>query len=210
MANPTVVYVQGQQGPPGPAGPAGVSGPVGPTGPQGYVGDTGPYGNDGKSIIAAQSNPDDAMGNAGDLWLNTSTYYLFGPKSDTWPATGQALIGAAGQDGSRGLTGNSVLVGADAPQGGTGSDGDVYIDGDGNLYGPKSQGTWQPSTISLRGPRGEPGPEGLKGDQGDVGPAGPDGTLWFQGDGPPAVDNDYPQGSYYFDRQNDRIYPPAD
>lgn len=58
------------------------------------------------------------------------------------------LVGPAGTDG------NTVLSGAGAPGGGTGVDGDFYIDTTGpDLYGPKAGGVWGSGT-SLVGPSG--------------------------------------------------------
>lgn len=48
---------------------------------------------------------------------------------------------------------NTVLSGEDPPDDATGQDGDFYIDGSYNIYGPKEEGQW-PESTSLIGPSG--------------------------------------------------------
>jgi len=95
--------------------------------------------------------------------------------------------------------GGGVLSGHGAPKATVGNIYDFWLDLDSyTLFGPKKiQSAWPKTGVSLIGASGA------------AGSAGPAGTLWFSGDGPPAEDNDYPAGSYYFDRINDVIYPPA-
>ena len=82
-------------------------------------------------------------------------------------ATAAPVLLAAGEltdngDGTYSLaggggTGNTVLHGSGAPSGGTGSDGDFYIDTTAHaIYGPKASGAWGSST-SLVGPTGATG-----------------------------------------------------
>lgn len=60
-----------------------------------------------------------------------------GPAGDDGPA------GADGLDGAAGVNGKSVLNGSGAPGGGTGVDGDFYIDTAATeIYGPKAGGVW--------------------------------------------------------------------
>lgn len=62
--------------------------------------------------------------------------------------------GSAGSTGSTGPAGNAVLSGSGAPSGGTGNNGDFYIDTSVyNIYGPKAGGVWG-SSHSLVGPPG--------------------------------------------------------
>ena len=90
--------------------------------------------------------------------------------------------GAGG--GGSGGGGNTVLSGAGVPTGGTGVDGDFYIDVSANtIYGPKAAGAWG-SPTSLVGPAGPQGIQGLQGLQGLQGPAGsqgPQGATGLQG-----------------------------
>lgn len=97
-------------------------------------------------------------------------------------ATAAPVLLAAGEltdngDGTYSLaggggTGNTVLHGSGAPSGGTGSDGDFYIDTTAHaIYGPKASGAWGSST-SLVGPTGATGAPGATGATGATGPAG--------------------------------------
>lgn len=66
--------------------------------------------------------------------------------------------GAAGADGA---DGNTILNGTAAPTGGTGVDGDFFIDTVADdIYGPKTGGAWGGAT-SLIGPQGAAGNDGV-------------------------------------------------
>lgn len=86
--------VPGPEGPQGEAGPAGPTGPEstvpGPEGPQGVTGPTGPTGPDGSSILLGINEPSSGDGELGDVWIDSSTYSLYGPKTDLneWPPQG--------------------------------------------------------------------------------------------------------------------------
>jgi hypothetical protein len=57
------------------------------------------------------------IGNNGDLYLDNTTYYIYGPKaSGAWPA-GVSLIGPQGIQGNTGLTGNNGTDGTDGLDG---------------------------------------------------------------------------------------------
>lgn len=222
MNDPTVIYI------PGPQGPSGPSGLLGPVGPRGY------QGTDGHGIYSGKGPPPNALGGLGDFWLDLTTYEIYGPRvsQTVWPNSGVALKGPMGERGDVGAT---ILSGAEPPASELGRDGDVYIEHGGLLWGPKTQGAWPSDPVALAGPVGPQGPSGSIGEVGPAGPVGPigpqgpagadstvpgpmgvagpagvDGTRWFQGDGPPAQANDYPDGSYYYDRVNAEIFPPAD
>ena len=65
--------------------------------------------------------------------------------------------------------GNVVLNGTGAPAGGTGINGDFYIDSNANnLYGPKAGGSW-PTAVSMVGPTGSTGATGATGSTGGIG-----------------------------------------
>jgi len=73
-----------------------IPGPQGPPGPQGIA------GTNGKTILNDTLNPQSAIGNDGDFFINTSTSTLFGPKTaGAWPQ-GISLIGPQGPAGSGG------------------------------------------------------------------------------------------------------------
>jgi hypothetical protein len=67
-------------------------------------------------------------------------------------ANGQLINVTAPSNGTNGTNGNTVLNGSGAPAGGTGVNGDFYIDTAAwDIYGPKAAGAW-PSGVSLIGP----------------------------------------------------------
>jgi hypothetical protein len=76
------------QGPAGAAGAVGPAGPAGPTGAAGATGATGPAGTDGAdgaTILNGSGAPAASLGRVGDLYLDTASYALYGPKtSDGW------------------------------------------------------------------------------------------------------------------------------
>ncbi|MBS2008248.1 MAG: hypothetical protein JST01_14465 [Cyanobacteria bacterium SZAS TMP-1] len=89
-----------------------------------------------------------------------------GPKGDTGAtgatgATGPTgPAGANGTNGTNGTNGNTVLSGTGAPSGGTGVNGDYYIDTVAlKIYGPKTAGAWGSGT-NIQGPTGATGPAG--------------------------------------------------
>lgn len=102
--------------------------------------------------------------NLGDLlppqiitWIEqlfTNVQGVQGPQGDPGPP------GANGSPGAPGTDGLSLLNGTGAPGGGTGVDGDFYVDTSAwDIYGPKAAGTW-PSAVSIIGPAGPPGASG--------------------------------------------------
>ena len=138
----------GPQGPagadsivPGPQGPAGATGSTGPQGPAGATGSqgapgtpgtagaTGPQGNpgvDGNTVLYGAADPTSGIGVNGNFYINTTTHFLFGPKSSgAWPA-GTSIIGpqgAAGATGATGPQGSAGATGSQGPQGPVGSTG---------------------------------------------------------------------------------------
>lgn len=67
------------------------------------------------------------------------------------------LVGSVGAGGSF----NTLLSGSGAPSGGTGVDGDFYVDtATLDIYGPKTSGSWG-SAVSIVGPAGPTGNPGL-------------------------------------------------
>jgi hypothetical protein len=80
--------------------------------------------------------------------------------------------GPQGRAGSDGADGRGVLSGRGAPNAGTGSVGDFYIDtASYDIFGPKLAEDWSDgvSLIGPQGDRGPIGPEGPRGPQGDPG-----------------------------------------
>ena len=93
-------------------GAQGVAGTNGLTGPAGLPGKDGINGKDGKTLWNGNVDPVNALGSPGDMFINTITNTLFGPKGvDTgWPL-GVSLVGPRGATGPAGATGS---VGAPA------------------------------------------------------------------------------------------------
>lgn len=86
---------------------------------------------------------------------------------------GPVWIEAVGRIGTAGL---SILSGAVAPVGGTGVNGEFYINtATSMIYGPKAAGTW-PAGVSLVGAAGTTGTTGTAGTNGTNGINGTNGT----------------------------------
>ncbi len=78
----------------------------------------------------------------------------------------QGPQGNVGSTGAAGADGKTVLNGSGAPSGGTGVDGDFYINTAANeIYGPKASGAWGSATSLV-------GPQGIQGNTGSQGPMG--------------------------------------
>lgn len=65
---------------------------TGPQGPQGVSGTNGANGANGKTILNGAVNPANSIGTDGDFYINTSSYYLFGPKTAGVWGAGISLI----------------------------------------------------------------------------------------------------------------------
>jgi hypothetical protein len=97
----------------------------------------------------ASGAPSSSLGSNGDMYLNSATGDIYGPK-------------AAGAWGSpdvnvKGPTGYSAVwnVGAGVPGSGVGNNGDMYLNSNnGNVYGPKTAGAWGSIDCNITGPGG--------------------------------------------------------
>ena len=70
---------------------------------------------------------------------------------------------------------NQIIVGTGAPSGGTGEDGDLYInDANGDVY-KKVTGAWGSALFNITGPAGADGEDGAPGADGEDGAPGADG-----------------------------------
>ena len=85
---------------------------TGPQGPQGAAGTNGVDGVNGHTILSGPANPSNSTtGSSGDFYLNTSSFYFFGPKTAGVWGTGKSIIG----DGiAPGGTSGQVLVKANS------------------------------------------------------------------------------------------------
>ncbi|MER6485736.1 SGNH/GDSL hydrolase family protein [Streptomyces virginiae] len=81
-----------------------------------YIPVIGPAGTPGKTILSGTGAPGVGTGIAGDFYIDTATWTIYGPKTGTWPS-GVALAGSGLISSVNGLTGAVVLdaddVGAD-------------------------------------------------------------------------------------------------
>jgi hypothetical protein len=212
----------GDQGPPGPPG-VGAVGPMGPQGPQGIPGTpgiqgpVGPPGTPGNTVLYGTTDPTTGIGVSGNFYINTTSHFMFGPKTTVWPA-GTSLVGpqgiqgvagptgpqgSQGVPGNTGADGNTVLYGAGAPSNVLGVNGNFYINTTTNfIYGPKAAGAW-PAGTSLVGPQG---PQGIQGNTGSTGPHGTRGSLWYEGAGAPGTIAGVLAGDVYLNTTNGDVY----
>ncbi len=113
----------GAQGPQGPVGlsgatgatgSTGAAGPQGPAGPQGATGTNGTNGIDGKTVWNGTDDPAGGTGVNGDFYINTTTHFIFGPKTGGAWGAGTSLVGPQGPPGGGSdgwaLTGNAGTV----------------------------------------------------------------------------------------------------
>jgi len=88
------------------------------------LGAQGVAGIDGKTLWNGVKDPESTLGAPGDMFINTTTNTLFGPKDLTtgWPA-GISIVGPTGATGARGATGSNATL--TCAQGGTCALGDT-------------------------------------------------------------------------------------
>ena len=108
-------------------GAQGVAGSNGLTGAAGIDGTDGKDGIDGKTLWNGVKDPESIWGAPGDMFINSVTKTLFGPKDldGSWPA-GVSMVGAVGATGpigERGSTGAAGSNGGSGPAGATGAQG---------------------------------------------------------------------------------------
>jgi hypothetical protein len=91
----------------------------GKDGLMGATGLNGVDGKDGKTLWNGIKDPENTWGAPGDMYINTQSFKLFGPKNldGTWPA-GASMVGPKGDQGPTGAAG---AAGAAGPQGPGGS-----------------------------------------------------------------------------------------
>jgi hypothetical protein len=154
--------------------------------------------NDGSSYICTSEHTSGASTEpgVGASWQTVwDTVAEKGDTGETGAAGSNGAAGADGADGADGDDGRSVLNGAGAPAGGTGLDGDFYIDTDvWDIYGPKTAGAWGTGT-TLVGPQGDAGANGSNGADGVDGTDGVDGSVWYAGSADPTTEGQ--DGDFY-------------
>ena len=151
----------GNTGPTGATGePSTIPGPTGDTGPTGPTGETGATGPQGTAGTAGATGPQGTAGTAGATGAQGTA----------------GTAGAQGQTGLTGVTGLGILTGVTAPTGGTGRDGDFWIDtAQSKLYGPRALGSWPAGTFLI----GATGAQGTAGTAGTAGSAGATGNNYI-------------------------------
>jgi Protein of unknown function (DUF1566) len=108
-------------------GAQGVAGVDGITGAAGLSGKDGAAGKDGKTLWNGVKDPESTWGAPGDMFINSVTKTLFGPKNldGSWPA-GVSMVGPPGAAGVAGPAGPS---GPQGPGGGSGPAGAPGVNG---------------------------------------------------------------------------------
>ena len=96
---------------------------------------------DEAALIALDVSPTPGTGTNGDVYIDTTSGDVYGPKTHGEWGTSSINVGSP------------CLTGDGAPSDeGTGEDGDYYVDLEtGDVYGPKAEGAWGESTDTLEG-----------------------------------------------------------
>ena len=143
----------------GAQGAAGVAGAAGLAGASGLPGKDGANDKDGKTLWNGLKDPESTWGAPGDMFINSITKTLFGPKSidGLWPA-GVSMVGANGAAGPAGAKGADGPTGPQGP-GGSGPAGATGPAGSNGSNGFVSQsicgaGGTTLCTIGAQGPGG--------------------------------------------------------
>jgi hypothetical protein len=92
----------------GTQGPQGIQGIQGEQGIQGIQGIPGV---DGQTILYGAGTPSGGIGQNGDFYINTNTYFIYGPKTAGVWNSGTSLIGPQGPQGLQGSQGIQGLQG---------------------------------------------------------------------------------------------------
>jgi hypothetical protein len=149
-------------------------GPAGPTGPPGYS----------PQFIVQAGAPTVGLGQNGDMFIDSSTGNVWGPKANNaWPSVPACNI--KGPTGATGAAGYSpqYIVAAGAPAPATGQNGDMYIDSStSNVFGPKTGGAWGGVVCNIKGATGATGPQGPPGVGYNPKGAWSSATTYVQGD----------------------------
>ena len=151
-------------------GVQGEAGSTGITGAAGFAGKDGSNGKDGKTLWNGVKDPESTWGAPGDMFINSVTKTLFGPKDLTigWRA-GVSMVGPAGATGATGLTG---LQGPGGASGGSGPAGAVGATGAVGAVGATGASSLKITELSICGVSGT-----LICKVGMQGPGG--GTIFF-------------------------------
>jgi hypothetical protein len=121
-------------------GAQGKAGMDGLTGATGLSGKDGSNGKDGKTLWSGVDDPESTWGVPGDMFINTVTKTLFGPKDliNGWPV-GVSMVGPKGDKGLQGNWGAEGERGPAGPKGDRGEQGPPGADGRSGPTGPKGE-----------------------------------------------------------------------
>ncbi|MBE5758359.1 MAG: hypothetical protein E7345_05520 [Clostridiales bacterium] len=160
-----------------------------------YVGDTtwnnlveledldGTDGKDGATWLTGTSTPAIELGNDGDLYLNTLSYFVYKKVDGAWTLIGDI----SGRNGTDGDDGNKWSTGTSTPNSTMGNYGDLFLNTNTfDIYEKKTQGGW---TLICN----------IKGDEGT------DGNGWHSGTGEPSY-NLGTTGDFYLNTTTYDIY----
>ena len=118
-----------------------------------------------------------------------------GPKGDTGSTGAQGPVGPKGATGATGAKGDKGDIGpqgVQGPKGNPGANGFTWrpsVDASGNLTWTNNGNTTAPTTINIKGPKGDTGLTGPQGPVGPKGATGPKGNTGATGpQGPPGKD----------------------
>ena len=131
-------------------GSKGQDGAAGLTGATGLNGQNGRDGLDGKTLWNGTKDPENTWGSPGDMFINSVTKTLFGPKNldGTWPV-GVSMVGPKGDQGPSGGSGPA------GPTGANGTNATIAITELFVCDGPDAgTGANEKCKIGMRGPGG--------------------------------------------------------
>lgn len=120
-------------------------------------GPTGATGASGGVYITGAGAPGSGTGNNGDLYVNTTNGDLYQKAAGSWGSVLLNIKGPTGAAGTNGATGSIWYQGSGAPSGGTGANGDFYLNTANGDYYQKAAGSWGSVLGNLKGPTGAAG-----------------------------------------------------
>ena len=131
---------------------------------------TSSIGVTNEQLLYGTTVPTASQGNNGDIYIDTATSTIYGPKTPTGWGSGTPFMGSGGSQGPQGYQGAQGTTGA---QGGTGAQGSTGSQGPQGFQG----------TAGANGAQGYQGSTGIgtQGSQGYQGNAGTAGTQGYQG-----------------------------
>jgi hypothetical protein len=128
---------------------------------QGPAGTNGAAGANGASVVTSEDAPAGSC-TTGDTDVDLSNGEVYSCESSAWTDTTYSIEGTAGENGTNGADGASVVTSADAPTGSC-TTGDTDIDlSSGEVYSCEST-AWTDTDHSIQGPAGTNGTDGTDG-----------------------------------------------